>query len=105
MGTGASEQDERRVSFMPPLAVTAMTIDGTWRVDGLLKDISDSDARIELTDYAADLSEFFLLLTTFGNPVFRRCKRRWINGAQMGVSFVKSSIGIQSSSDLPRSAP
>ena len=103
MGTGPSEQDERRVSFVPPLAVTAMTIDGTWRATGLLKDISDSDARIELTDYAADLSEFFLLLTTFGNPVFRRCKRRWINGAQMGVSFVKSSIGIQSSSGLPRS--
>jgi hypothetical protein len=47
---------------------------------GRLIEISDSEALIELTGHAADQAEFFLLVTEFGNPVFRHCKRKWVHG-------------------------
>ena len=87
MRTDESGKDEPRVRFERPLDVRVMTIDGTRCSEGRLIEISDSEAQIELTGQAAELSEFFLMLTGFGNPVFRRCRRKWVHGAQMGVSF------------------
>ncbi len=73
-----------------------MAIDGTWCGEGLLIDVSHTEAQIEVTGRAAELTEFFLLLTSFGSPVFRRCKREWVHGARVGVSFNKTNIGIES---------
>ena len=56
----------------------------------------------KLTGHAAELSEFFLMLTEFGNPVFRRCRRKWVRGAQIGVSFKRTDIGIKSSKEVPQ---
>jgi hypothetical protein len=86
-----------RVKFERPLDVRVMSIDGTWCRECHLIDVSETGARIELTGPAADLIEFFLLLTTFGNPVFRRCKREWIDGAQMGVSFRSDATEVKKS--------
>ena len=95
------ETDEPKVKFDRPLDIRVMTIDGTRCGEGRLIEISDSDAVIELTSQAIDHVEFFLLLTGFGNPVFRRCRRKWVHGAQMGVSFERTDIGIKSSKELP----
>jgi hypothetical protein len=84
-----------RVKFERPLDARVMSIDGTWCRESHLIDVSETGARIELTSPAADLTEFFLLLTTFGNPVFRRCKREWIDGALMGVSFRCDATGVK----------
>jgi hypothetical protein len=77
-----------------------MSIDGTWSGEGYLTDISDTEAQIVVTGPAAELSEFFLMLTSFGDPVFRRCRREWVDGARVGVSFKKTNIGIKSSEEV-----
>jgi hypothetical protein len=91
-----SETDEPHVKFDQPLDIKVMTIDGTRCGEGRLIEISDSEAQIELTGHAAELNEFFLLLTGFGNPVFRRCRRKWVDGALMGVNFNNTQIKIKS---------
>jgi PilZ domain len=93
-----------RVQFERPLRAQLMAIDGTWRRDCLVVDISETGARIELTGPAAELIEFFLMLSTFGNPVFRRCKREWVDGTLIGVSFHKSPIGTKPLRQLRREA-
>jgi hypothetical protein len=94
--------DEPNVKFEQPLDIRVMTIDGTRYAEGRLIEISDSGALIELRGHAADQAEFFLLVTEFGNPVFRRCRRKWVQGAQMCVSFKSSNIGIKSSKEIPQ---
>ncbi len=51
-----------RVQFERPLRAQLMAIDGTWRRDCLVVDVSETGARIELTGPAAELIEFFLML-------------------------------------------
>jgi hypothetical protein len=101
MRTDESGGDEPRVKFERPLDITVMTIDGTRSGEGRLNEISDSEAQIELRGHMAELGEFFLMLTGFGNPVFRRCRRRWVRGTQVGVSFDRTNIGIKSSEEVP----
>ncbi len=81
-----------------------MTIDGTWSGESFLIDVSDTEAQIAVTGHAAELAEFFLMLTSFGNPVFRLCKREWVDGAMMGVSFKKTGIGMKSLKEVRREA-
>jgi hypothetical protein len=76
----------KRVTFENPLGVRVMAIDGTWCIDRQLIDVSKTGARIRLTSSAVNETEFFLLLTNFGDPVFRICKRRWVDGTLMGVA-------------------
>lgn len=97
-----AESDDPRVKFERPLPIRVMTIDGTGSCAGFLTEISEREAEIELTGNAGELAEFFLLLTGFGNPVFRRCKRKWVHGAQIGVSFSRTNIGIKSSKEVPK---
>lgn len=92
------------VRFEQPLEVRAMAIDGTWCRECFLIDVSETGARIELTSPAANLTEFFLLLTTFGNPVFRRCTRSWIDGLLIGVTFQKVPITEKLLKELRREA-
>jgi hypothetical protein len=99
------ENDEPRVKFEQPLDIKVMSVDGTRCGEGCLIEISDREAQIKLTGHVAELSEFFLMITGFGNPVFRRCRRTWIHGQQMGVSFQRTNIGIKSSNELPQNAP
>ena len=87
---------ERRVHFEPPREVAVMSIDGTWCAEAVLLDISAKDARIRSPILRAELPEFFLMLTTFGSPVYRRCTRAWVNGPEMGLTFAKSKIGTKS---------
>jgi hypothetical protein len=99
--TDVSENEQPRVKFEQPLDVRVMTIDGTQCVEARLIDISESEARIDLAGKAAELNEFFLLLTGFGGPVYRRCTRNWVNGRQMGVGFKRTDIGIRSPLVIP----
>jgi hypothetical protein len=80
-----------------------MAIDGTWCIDCQLIDVSDEGAQIRMPTPTQDL-EFVLLLTKFGNSVFRRCKRRWIRGNLMGVYFCKDVLGIKSLDERRREA-
>jgi hypothetical protein len=70
--------------------VQLMAIDGTWRRDCVIKDVSEADAT--LTVMAAieglQLTEFFLLLSSTG-LAYRRCALAWVNGDQIRVTFIR----------------
>jgi hypothetical protein len=78
------EESETRVKFERPLDSRIMAIDGTWCRECLLIDVSESGALIKLTSLAADLTGFFLVLSSFGN--YRRCKRASVHGPLIGLS-------------------
>jgi hypothetical protein len=95
-------KEAKRVGFENPLDVRVMATDGTWCHDCQLIDVSETGARIRLTGSAVNDTEFFLLLTKFGDPVFRMCIRRWVHGTLMGVSFDRDFIEAKPLAQLRR---
>lgn len=83
------QKDERRVIFETPLAVQIMAVDGTWGRSCTLKEVSETGATLVIEDsvQGLNLKEFFLLLSSTG-LAYRRCELAWMNGDQMGVSFL-----------------
>jgi len=92
-----TDDPEKQVGFERPIPARIMSIDGTWGGDARLINISDTEAEIETVGQTVELAEFFLLLTSFGQPVYRRCIRKWVHGARIGVTFNKSKIGTKPS--------
>jgi hypothetical protein len=45
------------------------------------------------------LKEFFLVLSTVGKA-YRRCQLAWVNGDQVGVSFIKA-VDVKKKSQQP----
>jgi PilZ domain len=78
-----------RVDFERGIHVYIMGIDGTWRRNCLMFDVSQTGARlrIEGSFEGLDLREFFLLLSSTG-LAFRRCRMVRIAGDQIGVQFL-----------------
>ena len=68
-----------------------MGIDGTWRRDCTMEDISETGAKltVEGSVEGLHLKEFFLLLSSTG-LAYRRCELSWVNGDQIGVNFLKT---------------
>jgi PilZ domain-containing protein len=97
-------KDAKRVAFENPLDVRVMATDGTWCRDCQLIDVSETGARIRLTGSAVNDTEFFLLLTKSGDPVFRMCMRRWVDGTLVGVSFHRDFIATKPLAQLRREA-
>jgi hypothetical protein len=66
-----------------------MAIDGTWRRECLLQEVSDYDATLSVVASieGLQLKEFFLLLSSTG-LAYRRCALEWVNGDQLGVTFL-----------------
>jgi hypothetical protein len=95
---------ETLAKFERPLDARVMAIDGTWCRECLLIDVSETGAQIKLTTPAADMTEFFLVLSSFGNPVYRRCKRASVDGSEMGVFFQKGPIVEKTLKNLRREA-
>ena len=83
-----------RVEFQKGFDVNIMGIDGTWRRSCILKDVSESGARliVESPIEGLSLKEFFLLLSSSG-LAYRRCELAWVNGDQIGVHFLKAGGG------------
>lgn len=79
-----------RVDFERGVRVHIMGIDGTWRRDCMLIDVSQTGARLSIEGPfdGLDLKEFFLLLSSTG-LVYRRCRMVRIAGDQVGVEFLK----------------
>ena len=67
-----------------------MGIDGTWRRDCIMEDVSETGAKltVEGSVEGLHLKEFFLLLSSTG-LAYRRCELSWVNGDQIGVNFLK----------------
>ena len=79
-----------RVVFERGFSAHMMGIDGTWRRDCLVDDISETGAKLTVEGSVTGLAlkEFFLLLSSTG-LAYRRCELSWVNGEQIGVSFLK----------------
>src|SRR5436190_10375375 len=79
-----------RVVFERGIPAHMMAIDGTWRRDCTMEDVSETGAKlsVEGSVEGLHLKEFFLLLSSTG-LAYRRCELAWVNGNQIGVSFLK----------------
>lgn len=84
------KRGSERIDFERGIAVHIMGIDGTWRRDCLMVDVSQTGARllVEGAIDGLDLKEFFLLLSSTG-LAYRRCRMVRLAGDQIGVEFLK----------------
>jgi len=96
---------DTRVSFEHPFEALMMGIDGTWRRECHLVDVSVSGARLIVSGSVEglNLKEFFLLLTPTG-IAFRRCELIRVNGDEIGVRFLKKG-DVRKPVRRPASAP
>ena len=90
--SGGERRLNKRVSFERPVAAQLMAIDGTWRRECSIYDVSDDGAKLAVGSSieGLQLSEFFLVLSSTG-LAYRHCKLAWVNGDQIGVIFLKRS--------------
>jgi PilZ domain-containing protein len=86
---GADQRKSQRVAFERGIPANMMAIDGTWRRGCIVKDVSDTGARLAVDGSLEGLvlNEFFLLLASPG-LAYRRCELAWINGDELGVRFL-----------------
>lgn len=87
---GAERRKGDRINFERGISAHMMGIDGTWRRNCVMEDISETGARltVEGSVEGLNLKEFFLLLSSTG-LAYRRCELAWINGDQVGANFLK----------------
>jgi hypothetical protein len=87
-----------RVAFDKGYDAHMMAIDGTWRRDCRLLDVSETGGKltVEASIVGLNLKEFFLLLSSTG-LAYRRCELAWVNGDQIGVNFLKVGKGKKAS--------
>jgi hypothetical protein len=84
------DRKSERVEFGRGMDVHMMGIDGTWRRDCKMNDVSQTGARLTVNGsiQGLDLKEFFLLLSSTG-LAYRRCRMVRLAGDQIGVEFLK----------------
>jgi hypothetical protein len=88
----AERRKGERVTFERGISARMMGIDGTWRRDCTMEDISEIGAKltVEGSIEGLHLKEFFLLLSSTG-LAYRRCELTWVNGDQIGVNFLQQA--------------
>jgi hypothetical protein len=86
---GYGDRKSERVDFERGIPVYIMGIDGTWRRDCMMIDVSQTGARLQVEGSfeGLDLKEFFLLLSSTG-VAFRRCQMVRVAGEEIGVKFL-----------------
>ena len=96
------DRKSERVDFERGIHVFIMGIDGTWRRDCTMFDVSQTGARlcIEGSFEGLDLKEFFLLLSSTG-LAYRRCRMVRVAGDQIGVEFLAGDKAKKKSSKRP----
>jgi hypothetical protein len=85
-----NSEEVRRVSFDRSIPAHIVAIDGTWKRECMIRDVSDIDATL-MVDGPVDvlsLNEFFLLLSSSG-LAYRRCQLDRVNGSEVKVSFLR----------------
>src|SRR4051812_4233175 len=88
------DRKSTRVSFERAIGARMMAIDGTWRRECHVVNVSVSGAKLIVSGSVKglNLKEFFLLLTPTGQTL-RRCELVRVNGDEIGVRFLKKSDG------------
>jgi PilZ domain-containing protein len=90
MAVKTDHRGNSRVVFERGIPAQMMGIDGTWRRDCTMEDVSENGAKLTIDGSVEGLhlKEFFLLLSSTG-LAYRRCELAWVNGDQIGVNFLK----------------
>jgi PilZ domain len=90
MVASTDQRNGGRVVFERGIPAHMMAIDGTWRRDCAMEDVSETGAKLTVDGSfeGLHLKEFFLLLSSTG-LAYRRCELAWVNGDQIGVNFLK----------------
>ena len=90
--SGPEQRKSHRVVFERGYPAHMMAIDGTWRRECTMEDVSEGGARLTVQGSVEGLllREFFLLLSSTG-LAYRRCQLAWVNGDQIGVNFLKQN--------------
>ncbi|MDN4987609.1 PilZ domain-containing protein [Bradyrhizobium arachidis] len=90
MAVKTDQRGNNRVVFERGIAAQMMGIDGTWRRECTMEDVSETGAKLTIDGSVEGLhlKEFFLLLSSTG-LAYRRCELAWVNGDQIGVNFLK----------------
>jgi len=90
MVASTNQRSGNRVVFERGVPAHMMGIDGTWRRDCTIEDVSATGAKLTVDGSVEGLhlKEFFLLLSSTG-LAYRRCELAWVNGDQIGVNFLK----------------
>ena len=88
--TTGEKRKSSRVEFSHGVSAQMMAIDGTWRRDCTMNDVSESGAKLTVDGSieGLHLKEFFLLLSSTG-LAYRRCEMVWLDGDKLGVNFIK----------------
>jgi len=83
------DRKAERVRLEKKYPVNLMGVDGTWRRNCFLVDVSATGARLKVDGSleALKAQAFFLILSSTG-LAFRRCELVRIDGSQVGVRFV-----------------
>jgi hypothetical protein len=91
MAVKTDHRGNSRVVFERGVSAQMMGIDGTWRRECTMEDVSESGAKLTIDGSVEGLhlKEFFLLLSSTG-LAYRRCELAWVNGDQIGVNFLKA---------------
>ena len=90
MAVKTDHRGNSRVIFERGVPAQMMGIDGTWRRECTMEDVSESGAKLTIDGSVEGLhlTEFFLVLSSTG-LAYRRCELAWVNGDQIGVNFLK----------------
>ncbi|SFJ74840.1 PilZ domain-containing protein [Bradyrhizobium sp. Gha] len=90
MAVKTDQRGSNRVVFERGISAQMMGIDGTWRRECTMEDVSETGAKLTIDGSVEGLhlKEFFLLLSSTG-LAYRRCELAWVNGDQIGVNFLK----------------
>jgi hypothetical protein len=96
------DRKKERVDFDRGVPVFIMGIDGTWRRDCMMFDVSQSGARLCINGSfeGLDIKEFFLLLSSTG-LAYRRCRLVRVAGEQIGVEFMARERAKKTSQKRP----
>src|ERR1700685_2215575 len=91
-----------RGDFARGVSVYIMGIDGTWRRNCLMFDVSQSGARLSIEGSleGLDLKEFFLLLSSTG-LAYRRCRMVRVAGDQVGIEFLERDTAKKKTTKRP----
>jgi len=89
-------RQSNRISLARGFPVQMMGIDGTWRRDCVMLDVSDTGARLRVAGSieGLNLKEFFLLLSGTG-LAYRRCELIRVNGEEIGIRFLSKAAEKQ----------
>jgi hypothetical protein len=97
-----SSKDASCVRFEQPLQARMISCDGAFICECQVLDLSEQGARLNIAAPVAHPAEFFLLLSSFGRPVFRRCLRDWSQGTLMGVTLFNKRVKLRSVAKVVR---